>query len=249
MGDGTIGYATAFLGGLLSFLSPCVLPLLPGYLSFMSGLSHAELADAERRDAWRILVPASLFVLGFSAVFILIGGAAGFASETLGPALARYDQVLTVAAGVLVALVGVFLLGVIKVPWLYGEARFEMGKARRFGRGAAFVMGLAFGFGWTPCVGPILAVIIGMAARTGDVLQAASMLAVYSAGLALPFLLTAVFFGRLTTALTWFKRRSLIISRAAGIILIVMGILMATGQLGRLSYALIRAFPFLSGIG
>lgn len=249
MAGGTIGYATAFAGGLLSFLSPCVLPLLPGYLSFISGLSHAELANRGRREAWRILIPASLFVLGFSVVFVLIGAAAGFASQTLGPTFARYDRVLTVAAGVLVAAVGVLLLGVIKVPWLYGEARFEMGKARRFGRGAAFVLGLAFGFGWTPCVGPILAVIIGLAAQTGDALEAASMLAVYSLGLALPFLLTAVFFGRLTTALTWFRRHSLALSRTAGAILVIMGILIATGQLGRLSYALIRAFPFLSGIG
>ncbi|HZL05829.1 MAG TPA: cytochrome c biogenesis protein CcdA [Coriobacteriia bacterium] len=249
MADGTIGYASAFLGGLLSFLAPCVLPLVPGYLSFMSGLSRSELAEGDTRNAWRILIPASLFVLGFTAVFVLIGAAAGFASETLSPILARYDHILTVAAGVLVMLVGVFLLGVIKIPWLYGEARFDLGRTRRFGRGAALVMGLAFGFGWTPCVGPILAVILGMAAQTGDVARAASMLAVYSLGLALPFLITAAFFGRLTSALTWFKRHSLAISRAAGGLLIVMGLLMATGQLGRLSFALIKAFPFLAEFG
>lgn len=249
MAEGTIGYATAFAGGLLSFLAPCVLPLLPGYLSFMSGLSHVELAESDQRTVWRILVPASLFVLGFTVVFVLIGAAAGIAHEALSPVLARYDRVLTVAAGVLVALVGVLLMGVVRVPWLYGEARFEMGKARRFGRGTAFVMGLAFGFGWTPCVGPILAVILGMAAQTGDVLRAASMLAVYSLGLALPFLVTAVFFGRLTSALTWFKRHSLAISRTAGGLLVVMGVLMATGQLGRLSYALIKMLPFLARFG
>lgn len=248
MTDGTIGYASAFVGGLLSFLAPCVLPLIPGYLSFMSGLSQSEISDGERKTT-RVLVPALLFVLGFSAVFVLIGAAAGFASESLSPVFAQYDRALTIGAGVVVAAIGVLLLGVIKVPWLYGEARFEMAKARRFGRGAAFVMGLAFGFGWTPCVGPILAVILGMAATTGDAWRAASMLAVYSLGLAVPFLATALFFGRLTSALDWFKRHSLSISRFAGGVLVVMGVLMATGQLGRISTALIKAFPFLSELG
>lgn len=248
MGDGSIGYASAFLGGLLSFLAPCVLPLIPGYLSFMTGLTNAQLKQGES-GARVVLVPSLLFVLGFTSVFVLIGAGAGFASDALRPFMVAYDQPLTIAAGVIVIAVGVLLLGIIKVPWLYGEARFEMSGARRFGRGAAFVMGLAFGFGWTPCVGPILAVILGMAAQTGDPVKAASMLAVYSLGLGLPFLLTALFFGKLTSTLSWFSRHSLGISRAAGGLLIVMGVLMATGQLGRLSSLLIRAFPFLAGLG
>lgn len=243
-----MSYLSAFVGGLLSFLSPCVLPLIPGYLSFMTGLSAGDLRSRESSVS-RVLVPASLFTLGFSVVFILLGAAAGFASAALRPFMIRYESGIGIAAGIIIVLVGVFLLGIIKVPWLYGEARFELSRSRRFGRGASFVMGLAFGFGWTPCVGPILAVILGMAARTGDVVQAASMLAVYSLGLATPFLLTAAFFGKLTGTLGWFNRHSLALSRAAGALLIVMGVLIATGRLGVLSALIIRAFPFLSRLG
>lgn len=248
MESSSITFFSAFVGGVLSFLAPCVLPLIPGYLSFMTGLSNSDLREGGTRTG-RVLVPALLFTAGFSSVFILIGAAAGLASRTLGPVLSRYDQVLQYAAGLVVILIGVFMLGIIKVPWLYGEARFEMGKTKRFGRGAAFVMGMAFGFGWTPCVGPILTVILGLAAQTGDTLRAALMLAAYSAGLALPFLLTAVFFSRLTGTLQWFTRHSVAISRVAGVILIVMGVLIFSGQLGRLSTLLLRIFPFLGGLG
>ncbi len=248
MPDATVSYLGAFVGGLLSFLSPCVLPLIPGYLSFMTGLSAGDLKSGES-GVRRILVPSGLFTLGFSVVFILLGAAAGFASGALRPFMIKYDTAIGVAAGVIVALVGVFLLGIIKLPWLYGEARFDLANAKRFGRGASFVMGLAFGFGWTPCVGPILAVILGMAAQTGDAVRAALMLAVYSAGLATPFLLTAAFFGKLTGTLGWFNKHSLALSRSAGVVLIAMGVLMATGQLGRLSAAIIRALPFLSRLG
>ncbi len=248
MPDVTVSYLSAFLGGLLSFLSPCVLPLIPGYLSFMTGLSAGDLKNGES-GVRRILVPAGLFTLGFSVVFILLGAATGFASAVLRPFMSQYTSAINVVAGIIIVLVGVFLLGIIKLPWLYGEARFELSKSKRFGRGAAFVMGLAFGFGWTPCVGPILAVILGMAAQTGDVVQAAMMLAVYSLGLATPFLLTAAFFGKLTGTLRWFNRHSLALSRGAGAVLIVMGVLIATGQLGRLSAIIIKALPFLSRLG
>jgi len=243
-----ISYFGAFVGGVLSFLAPCVLPLIPGYLSFMTGLSVAEIGSGESAKR-SILIPSLLFTLGFTTVFVLIGAAAGFASGALRPLMIQYQEALGIISGVLVAAIGVLLLGIIKVPWLYGEARFEMAKSRRFGRAAAFVMGLAFGFGWTPCVGPILAVILGMAAQTGDVVRSASMLGVYSLGLATPFLLTAVFFGRLAGTLKWFNRHSLSISRFAGGILVVMGILMATGQLGRLSALMLEMLPFLSKLG
>jgi cytochrome c-type biogenesis protein len=144
---------------------------------------------------------------------------------------------------------GLFVLGLVQVPWLQGEARFDLAKSRRFGRGAAFVMGLAFGFGWTPCVGPILTVILGLAAATGDVARAVTLLAAYSLGLAVPFLLTAVFFGRLTSALAWFNRHSEPINRVAGAVLVLFGVLIATGQLGRLSTLLIQVFPFLGQLG
>lgn len=248
MSGADISYLGAFVGGILSFLAPCVLPLIPGYVSFMTGLSVTEIASGQSTKR-SILVPSLLFTLGFTTVFVLIGAAAGFASGALRPLMIQYQGVVSVVSGVLVALLGVLLLGVIKVPWLYGEARFEMAKTRRFGRVAAFVMGLAFGFGWTPCVGPILAVILGMAAQTGDVARSASMLGVYSLGLATPFLLTAVFFDRLTGTLKWFNRHSLAISRFAGGVLVAMGVLMATGQFGRVSALLIKALPSLSKLG
>ncbi|MDI6901474.1 MAG: cytochrome c biogenesis protein CcdA [Anaerosomatales bacterium] len=244
----SVGFVTAFVGGVVSFLAPCVLPLIPGYLSFMTGMSVAELKGEEGATS-RVMIPSLLFVLGFSLVFILVGAAAGFASRTLGPALGAYDLWIQRIAGLLVVLIGVFMLGVIKVPWLYGEARMDMTKSRRFGRGAAFFMGVAFGFGWTPCVGPILAVILGFAAQTGDVGRAAALLATYSAGLALPFLLTAFFFGRLTRTMAWFNRHSETINRVAGVILIIMGVLIFSGQLGQLSSLLLRVFPFLSKLG
>jgi cytochrome c-type biogenesis protein len=239
---------TAFTGGIMSFLAPCVLPLIPGYLSFMTGLSRAELAEGKRATS-HVVVPSVLFVLGFSVVFMLLGAAAGFASSTLGPVLGRYDRVVEGLAGLVVYTMGLFVLGLVQVPWLQGEARFDLAKSRRFGRGAAFVMGLAFGFGWTPCVGPILTVILGLAAATGDVARAVTLLAAYSLGLAVPFLLTAVFFGRLTSALAWFNRHSEPINRVAGAVLVLFGVLIATGQLGRLSTLLIQVFPFLGQLG
>ena len=239
---------TAFGGGVVSFLAPCVLPLVPGYLSFITGLSRSEIAEGAEGTA-RVLVPSLLFTAGFTSVFVLLGAAAGFASSTLGPALGQYDGVLEIAAGAVVVLMGLFVLGVIRAPWLQGEARFDMAKSRRFGRAASFVMGLAFGFGWTPCVGPILAVILGVAAATGDVARAALLLLAYSAGLAVPFLLTALFFGKLTGTLAWFNRHSVAINRVAGATLVIFGVLIATGQLGELSSMLIRLMPFLGELG
>jgi cytochrome c-type biogenesis protein len=248
MSGSGIGYVGAFVGGTLSFLAPCVLPLIPGYLSFMTGLSLAEIASSGSPKR-SILVPSILFTLGFTTVFVLIGAAAGVASGFLRPLMIQYQGAVGVLSGLFVVLMGVVLLGVVRAPWLYGEGRFEMAKTRRFGRLAAFALGVAFGFGWTPCVGPILAVILGMAAQGGDTVRAASMLGVYSLGLATPFLLTAVLFSRVSGTLEWFKKRSQGISRFAGGVLVAMGILMATGLLGRVSALLIQALPFLSRIG
>ncbi len=243
----SIGYLTAFLGGALSFLAPCVLPLIPGYLSFITGLSSVELGG--RTSLRVVMVPALLFVAGFTVAFTFLGASAGFASQALRPFLAAYGEVVTVVAGIVVALMGVLLTGVIKVPWLYAEARVDLAAAKRFGRAASFFMGLAFGFGWTPCVGPILAVILGLAAETGDTLRAASMLGAYSLGLGLPFLLTAAFFGSLRSTLGWFNRHSHRIAQVSGGILVVMGVLMASGQMGAISRALVKVFPFLAGLG
>ena len=226
----SVGIIAAFTAGILSFLSPCVLPLIPGYLSFITGYTTTELAE-DRPSTSAVLIPSALFVLGFSLVFVAFGASA----SVLGAYLFDYRDVLTRVAGVVVVVFGFFMLGVIKLPWLYGEKRVEMSKARSFGRGAALVMGMAFAFGWTPCVGPILGSILAIAGSTGSVSQGVVLLLAYSLGLGVPFILTALLFSRLTTTLKWLNRNSLTINRVAGILLMIVGVLIFTGQLGVLA--------------
>jgi len=234
----SVGLLAAFVAGLVSFLSPCVLPLIPGYLSFMTGLSTSELAD-ENRSAAKVMVPAVLFVLGFSIVFVGMGASA----SVLGQFLTDYRGLIEKIAGIAVVLFGVFMLGIIKVPGLYGEARADMGKSRSFGRAAALVMGMAFAAGWTPCVGPILGSILALAGSTGSVAAGALLLFVYSLGLGVPFLVVAFLFGRLTPLLHWFNARSLIINRVAGVLLIGVGALIFSGRLATLATWLTSFLP------
>lgn len=222
---GPAGLAAAFAAGMVSFLSPCVLPLIPGYLSFMTGLTTAELAEGSRRTS-DVLVPALLFVLGFSMVFVALGASA----SVLGQFLSQYRAVIEKVAGVVVALFGVLMLGVIRIPGLYREARFDLAKSRSFGRGAGVVMGMAFGAAWTPCVGPILGSILALAAASGSVGRGALLLLAYSLGLGVPFLLVALLFDRATPLLRWLGRHSMTINRVAGVVLIVIGILIFSGK-------------------
>jgi cytochrome c-type biogenesis protein len=238
---GSVSFPLAFVAGLISFLSPCVLPLLPAYLSFMTGLTTAELAGDDRSTA-RVLVPALLFVAGFSLVFIALGATA----SVLGQLLVHYRDIAEKVAGVVVIAFGVLMLGIIKVPWLYGEARVEMGKARSFGKAAAFVMGMAFAAGWTPCVGPVLGGILTVAGASGSVGQGALLLLTYSAGLGVPFLLVALLFGRVRPLLSWLSRHALIVNRVAGVVLVLVGLLILTGRLALLGTLLSRFIPTLS---
>lgn len=238
MMEGSVGVAAAFAAGVLSFLSPCVLPLIPGYLSFITGFTASELSD--RRPAWRsVLGPSLLFVLGFSLVFVGLGASA----SALGALLAQYRSVLIQVAGAFVFVLGFFMLGIVKLPWLYGEARFDLSKARSFGAAAALVMGMAFAFGWTPCVGPILGSILALASSTGNVASGAALLLAYSLGLGVPFVATALLFGQLRGALTWLNRHSLAINRVAGVLLMIVGGLIFTGQLSRLAGWLTLVLP------
>jgi cytochrome c-type biogenesis protein len=232
-----MGFVAAFAAGVVSFLSPCVLPLIPGYLSFMTGIAVGDLTAGRSTKA--VLGPALLFVAGFSVVFTALGASA----SVLGSFLVDYRLVLERVAGLLVIAFGVVMLGVIKVPWLYGEARVDMGKARTFGRGAAFVMGAAFAFGWTPCVGPVLGAILALAGTTASVAQGASLLLVYSLGLGLPFILTALLFGTVAPLLSRINRHALVINRVAGVLLILVGVLILSGRLGALVGALTRVLP------
>ena len=228
----------AFAAGILSFLSPCVLPLIPAYLSFMTGLTSAELSDSQR-DTARVLAPALMFVAGFSVVFVALGASA----SVLGDFLSQYRSAIEKIAGLAVIGFGVLMLGIVKVPWLYGEARVDMEKSRSFGRGAAFVMGMAFAAGWTPCVGPILGTILALAASTGSVGQGVLLLLAYSLGLGVPFILVAVLFGRVTGLMRWLGKHSLTINRVAGVLLIIVGVLILTGRLGVLAVWLTQMLP------
>jgi len=240
--------AVAFAAGVLSFLSPCVLPLIPGYLSFMTGLTTAELSE-DSSHATRVLGPALMFVAGFSLIFVALGATA----SVLGEFLSAYRSIIEKLAGIAVISFGVLMLGVIRAPWLYGEARVDMEKSRRFGRGAALVMGMAFAAGWTPCVGPILGSILALAGSSGSVGEGALLLLFYSLGLGLPFIAVALLLGRLTGAMRWISRHSLIINRVAGTLLIIAGVLILTGRLGTLAAWLTTAIPVfeisLPGIG
>jgi cytochrome c-type biogenesis protein len=232
-----MGFALAFAAGVVSFLSPCVLPLIPGYLSFMTGIAVGDLGSG--RSARVVIGPALLFVAGFSVVFTALGASA----SVLGSLLVEYRVVLERVAGLLVIAFGIVMLGVIKVPWLYGEARVDMGKARTFGRGAAFVMGAAFAFGWTPCVGPVLGSILALAGTTASVAEGAALLLVYSLGLGVPFIATALLFGTAGPLLARMNRHALVINRVAGGLLIAVGVLILTGRFSALVGALSTVLP------
>jgi cytochrome c-type biogenesis protein len=238
----TASLFAALGAGFITFLSPCVLPLIPGYIAFMTGMSSAELT-AENRKLSTILVPSLLFVLGFSIVFVALGASA----SAVGSFLKQYSDVLEKVAGLIIMLLGFFMLGIIKVPWLYGEARFEMQKAKRFGSFASLLMGMAFAFGWSPCVGPVLGSILMVAANSAEVGRGALLLAVYSLGLGVPFVLVALLLGRVKPILNWLNRHALVINRVAGVVLMVLGLLILTGWIGPVVGWLSIFIPKLGG--
>lgn len=236
------GLLAAMGAGVLTFISPCVLPLIPGYLAFMTGMSAADLRDSDRKLS-AVLGPSLLFVLGFSTVFVALGASA----SALGSFLLSNRAVFETVAGVVIVLLGFFMLGIVKVPWLYGEARFEMQKTRRFGGLAALVMGMAFAFGWSPCVGPILGSILMMAANSAEVGRGALLLGAYSLGLGVPFVAVALMLGRVRPLLDWVSRRSLVINRVAGAVLMLLGLLILTGWMGSVVGLLSGFIPKIGG--
>jgi cytochrome c-type biogenesis protein len=228
----------AFGAGLVSFLSPCVLPLIPGYISVVTGFTPTQLSE-EKPALARVLLPSLLFVAGFTFVFVALGASASL----LGAVLAPYKDTLIRVSAILIILMGILMLGVIRMPGLYGEKRFDMANARSLGRAAPPVMGMAFAFGWTPCVGPILASILAVAGSSSDVGRGTLLLLVYSAGLAVPFLLVGVFFAKARGTMRFLTRHSLTLNRVAGSLLIAMGLLMVTGRLAAISGLLLRYLP------
>lgn len=222
-----VSWIFAFLAGVVSFLSPCVLPLIPGYVSMVSNLSFEELkGDACKGKARKILVPSIFFVLGFSVVFIMLGVSASF----FGGFLARNKILLLQISGAIIILFGLFVMDVLKIAGLYRERRINLPQGN-FGLIGIFLLGIAFGFGWTPCVGPILASILLYASTAEGVGKGAALLFVYSAGLGLPFLLTGLALSRALTAFSWIKRHYGLYKFLVGGTLVIVGILMVTNNL------------------
>ncbi len=222
-----VGILAALAAGIVSFLSPCVLPLVPGYLSAVTGVSPAEL----ERASWRsVLGPSLLFVASFSAVFIVLG----LTATALGSLLQEQKDLLTKVSGVLIIAMGVLFVSAPFVPRLNREWRVDALLARA-GRGGPVIAGLAFAIAWTPCIGPTLGAILTAASLTDSAGKGAFFLAVYSAGLAIPFLLTALAFSRMTTAFTVVKRHYQLIVAIGGVVLIAMGVLILTGELFQLN--------------
>ena len=238
-----VGLLTAFAAGLISFLSPCVLPLVPGYLSYVGGVSLEELRD-DARSRLRATGYAVWFVLGFGTVFVLLGASASW----LGDLLLGWRYELGIAAGIVVILFGLHMMGLSPLNLLQREARFhvDLPGGRTVG---AYLMGIAFAFGWTPCIGPVLGAILTLSASSADLGRGVALLATYSLGLGVPFLLAAMFTGRLLGLLRTLGRVGRRLQQISGALLIIMGLLMMTGQIERLSFWLLEHFPILARLG
>jgi len=240
-----IGILAAFLAGAISFLSPCVLPLVPGYVSYIAG--QPDLA-AQRRAGMGARLPAAglslCFVLGFSTVFVLLGAGA----SALGQLLLIYRYELNLAGGAVIILFGLVMLGALRIGVLFRDIRFHLDipGGRPFG---AYLLGLAFAFGWTPCIGPILGAILTISASSAEMSDGVWLLAIYSAGLCVPFLIAALFTDAITSRLKAIGRAGRVLYKAAGAIMVLMGIAIITGQISAFAYWLLDTFPVLGTIG
>jgi cytochrome c-type biogenesis protein len=235
--------AVAMLAGLLSFLSPCVLPVVPPYLAYMGGVSVSEMEET-RVARRRVLLAAAFFVLGLSTVFLMLG----FAASALGRAFLQFQDWFVIIAGVVVMIFGAHFIGVFRIGFMDREARMDAGDRGGSAFGA-YVLGLAFAFGWTPCLGPILGAILGLAASEADMARGTILLAFYAMGLGIPFLLVAAFFPRLTGVMRWMKRHLDRIERISGLLLWTVGLMMITGQFTAFSFWLLESFPGLAALG
>jgi cytochrome c-type biogenesis protein len=241
-----VGIIGAFFGGLLSFVSPCVLPLVPPYLCYLAGVSIEELKDGglSARTSSRILSSAAAFVLGFTTVFVALGSVA----SAVGQMLAQYLPQLAVLAGIAIILMGLNFLGVFRLLLFNREARVQV-REKPAGLFGAYLIGLAFAFGWTPCIGPILTPILALAGVEETVARGAFLLLVYSLGLGVPFLIAAAFSPVFLAWAARFRRHLGTVERTMGGLLIVTGILFITGQMSAMSYWLLETFPALGRIG
>ncbi|MBI1964609.1 MAG: cytochrome c biogenesis protein CcdA, partial [Betaproteobacteria bacterium] len=236
----TVGLAAAFAAGLVSFLSPCVLPLVPAYVSYVAGQpSHALQEGADSRGRIGAAMLSAFFVLGFSTVFVALGASA----TAVGHLLLQYRYEANIIGGAIVIVFGLLMIGMSRgMPWLQRDFRFHPRLAGGH-PAAAYVLGLAFGFGWTPCIGPVLGAILTVSAVQTSVSGGVALLSFYAAGLGVPFLLSALFTRELAGRLKGLRRFGTVLQIAAGLILVLMGIAMITGQLSAFGFWLLRTFP------
>ena len=240
-----VTYLAALIAGLVSFLSPCVLPLVPPYLVYLAGASLERFADKEPepRVKRETVLAAALFVLGFATVFVALGASA----SVIGSLIRAYSGPLATIAGVVIIVMGLHFLGFTPIAFLMREKRVTV--AKPVGLWGAYVMGLAFAFGWTPCIGPILAAILAVAASEQTVTKGASLLAVYSLGLGIPFLLAAFMIEQFSSLFARMKRHLESVERVMGVLMVITGIGFLTGAVSSVSIWLLETFPALQGFG
>jgi cytochrome c-type biogenesis protein len=242
-----VSIPAALIAGLVSFLSPCVLPLVPPYLIYLTGatIEHLENEETESASQRAVMISAVMFVLGFSTVFVALGASASL----IGGLIRAWSAELSIVAGIVIILMGLHFLGLTRIGLLMREGRLPIPKP--VGLWGAYVMGLAFAFGWTPCIGPILAAILSVAAAEATVTKGAGLLAVYSAGLGIPFLIAAFMVEQFSSLFARMKRHLPNIERAMGVLMILTGIgfLPATGAISAVSIWLLETFPSLQNFG
>ena len=229
----------AFSAGLISFLSPCVLPLIPGYISFISGASLEEILTKKKIN----LFPLILFSLGFSFVFIIFGAAASY----LGQVLLQNSQMLRIGAGLIIIIFSLQLIGILNISFLNFEKKIYTKKNSN--TWFSFIVGMAFGFGWTPCIGPILGSILALASTEETIFKAVILLGFYSLGLAIPFILSGYLMQKFLMFSKNFKKNINLVSKIGGFTLLITGILILTNQLQVLGYYILNIFPFLQNFG
>lgn len=233
----------AISAGVLSFLSPCVLPIIPPYLAYMGGISMSQLTEtgSSRRPA---VIASVFFVMGLSTVFLFLG----FTASAFGRVFLQNQQLFGQIAGVVIIIFGLHFLGIFRIPFLMREARLDAGDRGGSAVGA-YVLGLAFAFGWTPCIGPILGAILSLSAQEESIGRGTFLMAMYAVGLGFPFILSAVFINCAMGVMNRLKRHMGLIEKTMGALLLAVGIMMATGAFSRLSYWLLENIPVLSAIG
>mgnify|MGYP003325795008 FL=1 len=232
----------ALFAGLISFLSPCVLPIVPPYLAYMSGVALNDVENKKGRP--KIVFTALFFVLGLSTVFIFLG----FSASAIGTVFFEYQSVLNTIAGLVIMLFGLHFLDILRLKVLDREARFEVGNQQGTAFGS-YILGLAFAFGWTPCIGPQLGAILSLAASNGSIAKGTLLLAFYAIGLGIPFLVFAFFINRVNDTLKFLRRYFKIIERIMGLLLWTVGLLMLTGGFSFISFWLLETFPSLRVLG